>query len=142
MKSSRGFPRSGCFFSLTELARERNEEHLFAWNKRSGRECLADTSRLSNARRSRFSCRLGSARASRTNFVAARRDASAPTTVENGTRTTPATLRRDKIALDNPPAAPVWVSEAPLRGTDRSGGGAADRSSVGGAVARANSRTR
>lgn len=46
MKNSRGFPRSGCLSPfLTELARERNEEHLFAWDKRSGWACLAEYGR-------------------------------------------------------------------------------------------------
>lgn len=83
-------------------------------------------------------------------------------TVEDGMETTSATLRRpcDKIDPDSPrhrrrthrreialgeAPPPAWVSEAPrleLFGTDRPGGGAADRSSVVGVVARASSRTR
>lgn len=110
-------------------------------------------SRISNARRSRFSCRLESARASRTNFVAARPGASAPTVADDtGTTSTlhrpydktapdPRWMRRRGTAPDEAPP-PARAPRLELRGTDRPGGGAADRSSVVGVVARASSRTR
>lgn len=116
---------------------------------------------ISNARTSRFAGPLGNARASRMNFAAVRPDesASAPT-VEDGTGTASATPSPrwpcDRIAPDSPrhqrrmrrrgtAPPPAWVSEAPRPeppGTDRPGGGAADRSSVVGAAARASPRTR
>lgn len=101
---------------------------------------------INNARTSRSSYPLGSVEVSRTNFAVARSasgSANALPTVEDDTRATLATLRRpcDKIAPDSPrhrrrtapgeAPPPAWVSEV-LRleppGTDRPGGGAADRS--------------
>jgi len=126
-----------------------SERHLRVFAHRDGRNSGKTGNRtfaISNARTSRPFYLPANAGALRTNFVAARPVEHANALSVGDKRRTSTTFHRrlrDNIAVDSSRHRRPTCKIAPLGllGSDRSGGGAVDRSSGVGVVARASSRT-